>query len=75
MREGRSVLRPRSDKVHRPERLDPSIASGTTLKVPQGFSMERQCDFLAAKTGATAYRMMPAKRLFALASDTCDAAD
>lgn len=38
----------------------------TTLKVPQGFSIERHCDFLAAKTGATAYRMMPAKRLFAL---------
>lgn len=38
----------------------------TTLKVPQGFSMERHCDFLAAKTGATAYRVMPAKRLFAL---------
>lgn len=38
----------------------------TTLKVPQGFSMERHCDFLAARTGATAYRIMPAKRLFAL---------
>jgi hypothetical protein len=38
----------------------------TTLKVPQGFSMERHCDFLAAQTGATAYRIMPAKRLFAL---------
>jgi len=38
----------------------------TTLKVPQAFSMERHCDFLAAQTGATAYRMMPAKRLFAL---------
>lgn len=38
----------------------------TTLKVPQGFSMERHCDFLAAKIGATAYRIMPAKRLFAL---------
>ncbi len=38
----------------------------TTLKVPQGYSMERHCDFLAAETGATAYRIMPAKRLFAL---------
>ncbi len=38
----------------------------TTLKVPQGFPMERHCDFLAAQTGATAYRIMPAKRLFAL---------
>ena len=38
----------------------------TTLKVPKAFSMERHCDFLAARTGATAYRIMPAKRLFAL---------
>jgi AsnC-like protein len=38
----------------------------TTLKVPQGFSMTRHCDFLAAKVGADAYRIMPAKRLFAL---------
>jgi DNA-binding Lrp family transcriptional regulator len=38
----------------------------TTLKVPQGFSMERHCDFLAAQTGATAYRIMPAKKLFTL---------
>ena len=38
----------------------------TTLKVPRPFSMERHCDFLASQTGATAYRMMPAKRLFAL---------
>jgi len=38
----------------------------TTLKVPQGYSMTRHCDFLAAKIGASAYRIMPAKRLFAL---------
>jgi len=38
----------------------------TTLKVPQGFSMTRHCDFLAAQVGAEAYRIMPAKRLFAL---------
>ena len=38
----------------------------TTLKVPQGFSMVRHCDFLAEKIGADAYRIMPAKRLFAL---------
>ena len=38
----------------------------TTLKVPLGFSMERHCEFLAAKVGAEAFRMMPAKRLFAL---------
>src|SRR5207237_916538 len=38
----------------------------TTLKVPQGFSMQRHCAFLAAKVGADAFRIMPAKRLFAL---------
>ena len=38
----------------------------TTLKVPQGFSMRKHCDHLAARIGAEAYRIMPAKRLFAL---------
>jgi DNA-binding Lrp family transcriptional regulator len=38
----------------------------TTLKVPQGFSMTRHCDFLSGRVGAEAYRIMPAKRLFAL---------
>jgi hypothetical protein len=38
----------------------------TTLKVPQGFSMTRHCEFLASQVGADAYRIMPAKRLFAL---------
>lgn len=38
----------------------------TTLKVPQGFSMRKHCDFLLRETGAEAYRIMPAKRLFAL---------
>ncbi|HCU12894.1 MAG TPA: AsnC family transcriptional regulator [Gemmatimonadetes bacterium] len=38
----------------------------TTLKVPQGFSMRRHCEFLAGKVGADAFRIMPAKRLFAL---------
>ena len=38
----------------------------TTLKVPQGFSMTRHCDFLASQVGAEAYRVMPAKKLFAL---------
>jgi DNA-binding Lrp family transcriptional regulator len=38
----------------------------TTLKVPQGFSMTSHCDFLAAQVGAESYRIMPAKRLFAL---------
>jgi DNA-binding Lrp family transcriptional regulator len=38
----------------------------TTLKVPQGFSMRRHCEMLAERIGATAFRIMPAKRLFAL---------
>ena len=38
----------------------------TTLKVPQGFSMEGHCEFLAKKVGADAFRIMPAKRLFTL---------
>jgi hypothetical protein len=38
----------------------------TTLKVPQGFSMEKHCRHLCTQTGATGFRIMPAKRLFAL---------
>lgn len=38
----------------------------TTLKVPQGYSMTKHCEFLAKKTGAEHFRLMPAKRLFAL---------
>ncbi|HEV8447642.1 MAG TPA: hypothetical protein VGQ44_12510 [Gemmatimonadaceae bacterium] len=38
----------------------------TTLKIPQGFSMSRHCDVLAARVGAETFRVMPAKRLFAL---------
>jgi DNA-binding Lrp family transcriptional regulator len=38
----------------------------TTLKVPQGYSREKHCALLAERVGATAFRVMPAKRLFAL---------
>ena len=38
----------------------------TTLKVPQGFSMHRHCEWIAGVIGASAFRIMPAKRLFAL---------
>ena len=38
----------------------------TTLKVPQGFSMQRHCEALAERVGADTFRIMPAKRLFAL---------
>ncbi|GAB4457017.1 MAG: hypothetical protein OHK0029_15980 [Armatimonadaceae bacterium] len=38
----------------------------TTLKVPQGFSLARHADWLKGQVGAKSYRLMPAKRLFAL---------
>lgn len=38
----------------------------TTLKVPQGFSMPKHCEHLRERVGATAFRIMPARRLFAL---------
>jgi hypothetical protein len=38
----------------------------TTLKVPQGYSLERHCEHLAGRIGATGFRMMPAKCLFVL---------
>src|SRR6201995_3864425 len=38
----------------------------TTLKVPQGFSMQKHGEFLMRQTGAELFRLMPAKRLFAL---------
>jgi DNA-binding Lrp family transcriptional regulator len=38
----------------------------STLKVPQGFSMRKHCAHLARAVGADAFRVMPAKCLFAL---------
>jgi DNA-binding Lrp family transcriptional regulator len=38
----------------------------TTLKVPQGFSMSRHCEFLMRQTGAEKFILLPAKKLFAL---------
>jgi len=38
----------------------------TTLKVPQGYSLEKHAEFLRQAVGADAFRLMPAKRLFAL---------
>src|SRR2546428_6318648 len=38
----------------------------TTLKVPQGYSMRKHCEFLARQTGAGKFILLPAKRLFAL---------
>jgi len=38
----------------------------TTLKVPQGFSMTRHCEFLVRQTGAERFLLLPAKKLFTL---------
>ncbi|HLI50020.1 MAG TPA: Lrp/AsnC family transcriptional regulator [Chthonomonas sp.] len=38
----------------------------TTLKVPQGYSLEKHARFLADQVGATHFRLMPAKCLFVL---------
>jgi len=38
----------------------------TTLKVPAGFSLDDHCQLLCRITGAEAYRLMPAKGIFAL---------
>jgi DNA-binding Lrp family transcriptional regulator len=38
----------------------------TTVKAPQGYSVEKHCAQLARITGAERFRVMPAKRIFAL---------
>ncbi len=38
----------------------------TTLKVPQGYSLEKHAEYLRRHVGADAFRLMPAKRLFVL---------
>ena len=38
----------------------------TTLKVPQGFSLKKHCEVLKAKVGAKSFRIMSAKKIFAL---------
>ena len=38
----------------------------TTVKVPQGYSLQKHCEFLAEKTGGERFRLLPAKKLFAL---------
>lgn len=38
----------------------------TTLKTPQGFSINKHAEYLRQKIGAKAFRLMPAKKLFAL---------
>jgi DNA-binding Lrp family transcriptional regulator len=38
----------------------------TTVKVPQGFSLQAHCELLAKKVGAERFRLMPAKGIFTL---------
>lgn len=38
----------------------------TTLKVPQGYSIEKHAEFLRTRVGADYFRLMPAKMVFAL---------
>lgn len=38
----------------------------TTLKVPQGFSLRKHAEYLAERTGAEAFKLLPARRLFTL---------
>ncbi len=38
----------------------------TTLKVPQGYSLRKHAEFLQQEVGADHFRLMPAKKLFAL---------
>jgi DNA-binding Lrp family transcriptional regulator len=38
----------------------------TTLKVPQGFSLQEHCELLSKKVGAARFRLMPAKGIFTL---------
>jgi hypothetical protein len=38
----------------------------TTVKVPQGFSLQQHCELLAQKVGAERFRIMPAKGIFTL---------
>src|SRR4051794_31273747 len=38
----------------------------TTVKAPQGFSVDKHCALLARLTGADHFRVMPAHRIFAL---------
>jgi len=38
----------------------------TTLKVPPGYSLDKHCNYLMTRTGATTYKVMPAKKVFTL---------
>jgi hypothetical protein len=38
----------------------------TTLKVPRPYDLDAHCRYLMAQTGATAYKLLPARKLFTL---------
>jgi DNA-binding Lrp family transcriptional regulator len=38
----------------------------TTIKVPQGYSLAKHCELLSRQTGATDFKLLPARKLFAL---------
>ena len=49
-----------------PETAGSQYKLWTTLKVPQGYSMIRHCEYLSEKIGADHFRLMPAHGIFAL---------
>jgi hypothetical protein len=53
-------------KHRRRERQGSTYKLWTTLKVPQATSMRKHCEFLAQRTGAEKFILLPAKKLFAL---------
>jgi hypothetical protein len=38
---------------------------------PAGYSLAKHCELLCRKTGATTFKLLPAKKLFALGVGTC----
>lgn len=47
-------------------RVGSSYRLWTTLKVPQGYALRKHCEFLAQKTGAGKFVLLPAKMIFTL---------
>ena len=53
-------------QMERLEANQESVENLRTNLAEQGYSLDKHCRFLMTKTGALSYRIMPAKRLFAL---------
>jgi len=49
-----------------PEAAGHNYRLWTTLKVPQGYSLRRHCEYLCSQVGAEDFHAMPARRLFVL---------